>query len=157
MASARDIAIRITSPNATAERRITPSWSLATLKVKLEPVTGIPPGSQRLTLKVPGASAQVLDAADEESTQLSHWSLVAQAEIQVRHKCIEYNYVCLGSFGGPSFVDFKLHHVTTTPEMFVNKDLKFMQSNVLPYSCESSTRTLLCSEKLHTPFPVGPL
>jgi len=43
------------SPNAppllTAERRITPSWTISQLKSKLEPVTGIPTGSQSLRTK----------------------------------------------------------------------------------------------------------
>lgn len=35
-------------PLLSAERRISPSWSIGQLKAKLEPVTGIPPSVQRL-------------------------------------------------------------------------------------------------------------
>ena len=82
--TARDIPMRIRSENATAERRITPSWSIAQLKTKLEPVTGVPPSSQRLTLRVPGILDVAIEALDEETTQLDRWGLVAQAEIEVR-------------------------------------------------------------------------
>ncbi|KAK5382306.1 hypothetical protein LTR20_006062 [Exophiala xenobiotica] len=52
-----DIAVQITVPNDTnpsaapllsAERRITPSWTISQLKSKLEPVTGIPASAQSL-------------------------------------------------------------------------------------------------------------
>ena len=83
MAAASDVPMRIVSPSAAAERRITPSWSVAQLKAKLEPVTGIPPSGQKLILKVPGMDPVSLEAADEEKVQLSEWNLVAQAEIEV--------------------------------------------------------------------------
>jgi tubulin-specific chaperone B len=35
-------------PLLSAERRISPSWTIGQLKAKLEPVTGIPPSAQRL-------------------------------------------------------------------------------------------------------------
>jgi tubulin-folding cofactor B len=35
-------------PLLSAERRISPSWTISQLKAKLESVTGIPPGAQRL-------------------------------------------------------------------------------------------------------------
>jgi hypothetical protein len=51
-----DIPLLITVPSPTpnsgpiisSERRITPSWTLAQLKTKLEPITGIPSTSQVL-------------------------------------------------------------------------------------------------------------
>ena len=54
--SAPDIPLTITVPGPSptsppllsAERRISPSWTIGQLKAKLEPVTGIPPGAQRL-------------------------------------------------------------------------------------------------------------
>lgn len=57
--TAPDIALLITiagaSPSArpllSAERRITPSWTIGQLKAKLEPVTGIPPSAQKLRTK----------------------------------------------------------------------------------------------------------
>ncbi|RMZ77882.1 hypothetical protein DV738_g4205, partial [Chaetothyriales sp. CBS 135597] len=54
-----DISIQIVVPDATGseakplvstERRVTPSWSVSTLKTKLEPITGIPSTSQVLRI-----------------------------------------------------------------------------------------------------------
>ena len=54
--TAPDIPLTITVPGPStsappllsAERRISPSWSIGQLKAKLEPVTGIPPSVQQL-------------------------------------------------------------------------------------------------------------
>jgi Ubiquitin-like domain len=54
--TAPDIPLIITIPDPSptsppllsAERRISPSWTIGQLKAKLEPVTGIPPSVQRL-------------------------------------------------------------------------------------------------------------
>jgi hypothetical protein len=54
--SAPDIPLTITVPGPfptsplllSAERRISPSWTISQLKAKLEPVTGIPQSAQRL-------------------------------------------------------------------------------------------------------------
>lgn len=46
-----DISLQILSPSSSSERRITPTWSIAHLKTKLFPITGIPPTSQRLWLQ----------------------------------------------------------------------------------------------------------
>jgi len=82
--TAHDIPLQISSENASAERRITPSWSVAQLKTKLEPVTGIPPSSQRLTLRLPDQEGIPIEAEDEERVQLARWPLQPYAEIQVR-------------------------------------------------------------------------
>lgn len=74
MQTAGDIPLQITSHNASTERRITPSWTIGQLKAKLEPITGIPPLSQRLTLKLGGQQSVALEAADEENTQLGSFS-----------------------------------------------------------------------------------
>jgi hypothetical protein len=85
MASA-DIPLLISAENASSERRITPSWTIAHLKGRLEPITGVPASSQRLVLKVASQTPQPIEAADEESTPLARWPLQAYAEIQVgRH------------------------------------------------------------------------
>lgn len=85
MTTARDIPILITSTASSSERRITPSWTLAHLKTKLEPVTGVPPSSQRLTLRLPDQQQETpIEAEDEESVQVGSWPLVAYAEIKVR-------------------------------------------------------------------------
>jgi hypothetical protein len=93
--TAHDIPLQISSENASAERRITPSWSVAQLKTKLEPVTGIPPSSQRLTLKLPGQEGVPIEAEDEERVQLGRWPLQPYAEIQVRLR--EGGIVAFGS------------------------------------------------------------
>ena len=75
----------VISENASSERRITPSWTIDTFKTKLEPITGIPPSAQRLSLKASKAAAAVpLEAADEENTYLSSFALTAYGEIHVR-------------------------------------------------------------------------
>ena len=84
----RDIPLIVTSTASSSERRITPSWTIAHLKSKLEPVTGIPPSYQKLTLRLPEQQQQqqeiAIDAPDEETTQIGAWPLVAYAEIHVR-------------------------------------------------------------------------
>ena len=84
----RDIPILITSTASSSERRITPSWSIAQLKAKLEPVTGIAPSSQQLTLCLPdrgeGEGRIAIEAEDEETVEIGTWPLVAYAEIKVR-------------------------------------------------------------------------
>ncbi|MCJ1352635.1 MAG: hypothetical protein MMC33_002619 [Icmadophila ericetorum] len=76
-----DIPLVISSPHSTppisAERRITPSWSLAQLKSKLEPVTGIPPSCQSLRIRSLGDEGEgvfMVDAQlDEESVHVAKW------------------------------------------------------------------------------------
>lgn len=83
MQTARDIPLIITSAASSSERRITPSWTIAHLKTKLEPVTGIPSSSQKLLLRLPNRPERVLEAADEEMVQVGQWQLVDYAEIHV--------------------------------------------------------------------------
>lgn len=84
MQTAGDIPLSITSENSSGERRISPSWTIGQLKAKLEAITGIPPLSQKLTLRVPGQQGVPIEAADEENTQLVAFPLVAYAEVHVR-------------------------------------------------------------------------
>lgn len=81
--TAADIPLQIISENASAERRITPAWTIAHLKTKLESVTGIPPSVQQLTLKLPDQGDIVMEAGDEESVQVGRFPLQAYAEIHV--------------------------------------------------------------------------
>lgn len=83
MQTAGDIPLQITSENSSSERRITPSWTIGQLKAKLEPVTGIPPLSQKLTLKLGSQKSVPLEAVDEENTQLASFPLAPYAEIHV--------------------------------------------------------------------------
>lgn len=86
ISTARDIPILVTSTASSSERRITPSWTIAHLKTKLEPVTGIAPSSQKLTLRLPDRPDEgetLIEAEDEESVEIGRWPLVAYAEIKV--------------------------------------------------------------------------
>ncbi|OJJ44189.1 hypothetical protein ASPZODRAFT_145300 [Penicilliopsis zonata CBS 506.65] len=67
-------------PGLATERRITPSWTVNQLKGKLETMTGVPPGSQRLQLKSPGQSDQWIEGEDEI---IGRWGLVKGSEIVV--------------------------------------------------------------------------
>jgi tubulin-folding cofactor B len=78
-----DVPLLISSPDASSERRITPSWTIAVLKQRLEPITGIPASSQQLTLRVGSQDAVPITAADEEQTQLTAFALQPYAEIIV--------------------------------------------------------------------------
>ncbi len=87
MQTAGDLPLQITSENASSERRITPSWTIAQLKAKLEPVTGIPSHCQKLTLELGSQQSVPLEAIDEEKTQLAHFPLAPYAEIHVSLGC----------------------------------------------------------------------
>jgi tubulin-specific chaperone B len=73
-----------------AERRVTPSWTVSQLKAKLETMTGIPPGSQRLLLKAPGRQDQWIEG-DERT--VAEWCLVKGCEIEV---CLAFSLECGG-------------------------------------------------------------
>lgn len=78
-----DVPVLVVSENSSAERRITPSWSISALKAKLETVTGIPPSAQRLLLKTAAEGNMPVEASDEDSTNLTAFRLTAYAELQV--------------------------------------------------------------------------
>lgn len=78
-----DIPLHVISENSSSERRITPSWTISQLRAKLEPITGVPPSSQRITLETSTGDKINIEAADEENTRLSRFPLVAYAELQV--------------------------------------------------------------------------
>lgn len=82
--SAADVPLLISSPNSSSERRISPSWSIAHLKSRLEPITGVPASSQQLTLRVGSQDAVPITALDEEQTRLAQFPLQPYAEISVR-------------------------------------------------------------------------
>lgn len=83
MATSADIPLLITSENSSSERRVTPSWTIAHLKGRLEPITGIPAGCQRLQLKIASQTPRAIEAVDEEAVQVSQWPLQPYAEIHV--------------------------------------------------------------------------
>lgn len=78
-----DIPLLIKSANSASERRVTPAWTIAHLKTRLEPITGIPASAQTLSLRVGSQDAVPIQAADEESVQLHGFNLQAYAEIFV--------------------------------------------------------------------------
>jgi hypothetical protein len=67
-------------PRFLTERRITPTWTVMQVKAKLETMTGIPPGSQRLRVKVPGRPDQW---ADSDDRLIGDYGLVKGTEIEV--------------------------------------------------------------------------
>lgn len=69
-------------PRFLTERRITPTWTVEQVKSKLETMTGVPPGSQRLRVKVPGRPDQW---ADNDAQLIGDYGLVKGAEIEVGH------------------------------------------------------------------------
>lgn len=78
-----DVPLLVVSDNSSSERRITPAWSISTLKAKLEPITGVPPGFQSISLKTPTHSVAI-EASDEDCTYLASFPLLAYAELHVR-------------------------------------------------------------------------
>lgn len=79
-----DVPLQVVSENATAERRITPSWTISQLKTKLEPMTGIPPSSQQISLQVSAGAGKIpVEAQDEDAVQLSVFPLAPYAELHV--------------------------------------------------------------------------
>ncbi|KAL1876914.1 hypothetical protein VTK73DRAFT_8991 [Phialemonium thermophilum] len=78
-----DVPLIVVSDLISSERRITPSWTITQLKAKLEPITGIPPSSQRISLKTSASGTVPIEAADEDSTRLSSFPLSPYAELHV--------------------------------------------------------------------------
>lgn len=85
-----DISVVITAASASRgasseprflnERRVTPTWTVNQLKGKLETMTGVPPGSQSLRVKVPGRPVQWMEGEDR---RIDEWGLVKGCEIEV--------------------------------------------------------------------------
>lgn len=78
-----DVPLFVVSDYASSERRITPSWSIAQLKGKLESVTGIPPSCQQIFLKTSADNKIPITAPDEEAVRLQEFPLAPYAELQV--------------------------------------------------------------------------
>ncbi|KAJ5216461.1 uncharacterized protein N7498_002868 [Penicillium cinerascens] len=102
-----DISVLITSPAAVksangepgfvTERRVTPTWTVMQLKGKLETMTGVPPGSQRLRVKVPGRPDQWADSDDQ---LIGDYGLAKGSEIEVhdsRPQAMRPNFTDLSS------------------------------------------------------------
>ncbi|EGP89838.1 unnamed protein product [Zymoseptoria tritici ST99CH_1A5] len=78
-----DVPLLVRSDTSSSERRVSPSWTVATLKARLEPITGIPASCQKLSLKIASQAPQPIEAADEEAAVIGAWPLQAYAELQV--------------------------------------------------------------------------
>ncbi|KAF3085628.1 hypothetical protein TWF569_008359 [Orbilia oligospora] len=80
----KDIVILVSSENAITERRISPSWTLSTLKSRLEPITGIPPFAQQLSYQLHDASpAQPISTDNEDGVHVSDLGWTAGAKLVV--------------------------------------------------------------------------
>ncbi|KAK6363330.1 hypothetical protein TWF730_000766 [Orbilia blumenaviensis] len=80
----KDIVILVSSENAVTERRISPSWTLSTLKSKLEPITGIPPFAQQLSYQLHDSSpAQPVNVSNEDGVHVSELGWEAGAKLVV--------------------------------------------------------------------------
>ena len=84
LVAAPDVPLQIVSDNAVSERRVSPAWSIAQFKARLEPITGIPASSQSLAIKHKTAQSFVPIRSDnEDTTFMSAFGLQAYAEIHV--------------------------------------------------------------------------
>ena len=85
LGTASDVVVRVSSDNSLApERRISPSWSIAQLKSKLELMTGVPPSFQRLVLRLPHSSEPIaIGGVDEESVHVADFPFQPYAELHV--------------------------------------------------------------------------
>ena len=88
-------------PRFLTERRITPTWTVMQVKAKLETMTGIPPGSQRLRVKVPGRPDQWADGDDR---LIGDWGLAKGSEIEVS----SVFFLCFVIF---PFLSWPLHQI----------------------------------------------
>lgn len=85
-----DVPLVVVSDNSSSERRVTPSWSISRLKTKLEPITGIPPSAQRLSLKTVTNENIPIEGYDEEAVYLSSFPLAEYAELHVRNAVLSW-------------------------------------------------------------------
>jgi hypothetical protein len=114
----QDVSVIITSsavsrsadsePRFLTERRITPTWTVEQVKSKLETMTGVPPSSQRLRVKVPGRPDQW---ADNDAQLIGDYGIVKGSEIEVGLFFVFSFWVCSVSVISwlASGVDVKYH------------------------------------------------
>lgn len=80
-------------PSIATERRVTPTWTVSQLKGKLETMTGIPPGNQKLLLKTPGKQNQWVEG---DERLIGEWGLTRGCEIEVCYCLIAHqHFPCL--------------------------------------------------------------
>ncbi|KAK3387676.1 CAP Gly-rich domain-containing protein [Podospora didyma] len=78
-----DVPLYVVSEYSSAERRITPSWTIWQLKTKMESITGIPPSCQRVFLKTSTNQNIPIEAQDEEAVYLQNFPLSPYAELHI--------------------------------------------------------------------------
>ncbi|AEO61891.1 hypothetical protein MYCTH_2312622 [Thermothelomyces thermophilus ATCC 42464] len=78
-----DVPLFVVSDYVSSERRITPSWSISQLKAKLEPITGIPPSCQKISLRTSSNEQIAIEAPDEESVYLQQFPLKPYSELLI--------------------------------------------------------------------------
>lgn len=79
-----DVSLFVSSLSTTSERRISPQWSISSLKMRLEPITGIPSTCQILELFIANSESPVIiKAEDEENTLVGQFNLVPYARLHV--------------------------------------------------------------------------
>lgn len=93
-----DVPLYVVSDYSSSERRITPAWSITQLKRKLEPITGIPPSCQRISLKTPSNEVIPIGAENEENVHLQNYPLTPYAELHVSRILISHKSFVLALF-----------------------------------------------------------
>lgn len=84
LSTAADVPMLVVSHNSRSERRISPSWTIQELQGRLEPITGIPSSSQRLSLKGPSPDQLISLENAAPDAQLGVWNLHSYTELHVR-------------------------------------------------------------------------
>ncbi|KAK4150961.1 hypothetical protein C8A00DRAFT_45753 [Chaetomidium leptoderma] len=78
-----DIPLRIISEYASTERIVNLSWTISQLKLKLQPVTGIPPSHQQIFYKMSSGKKIAVESPDDESFRLRPFLLEPYDELLV--------------------------------------------------------------------------
>ncbi len=80
-----DINIFVTSDLTSSERRISPNWSINYLKSRFEPVTGIPPSFQKLTLFTSSINNDSIDirSSNDDITNIGSFNIAPFCRIHV--------------------------------------------------------------------------
>jgi hypothetical protein len=136
-----DIPLLIKSADSGSERRINASWSIAHLKTRLEPITGIPASTQKLSLRLGSRDAIAIEAADEENTQLSNFPLQAYAEIFVSRNILS------------SMPDISQHLLLTIPRRTNDGMPHVLHCMVTGYPCRTLVFPFCFFTLPHWPAP----
>lgn len=128
--SSADVLMQVVSDNSRSERRISPAWTVDTLKTRLEPITGIPVAAQRLSLR--GGTNQSVDIDADGSIQLHNFNVASFSELRVSTS----NSLCTGIF---------LPAISTQHHLVVMTNI--MSEKLVDHVIRSMTQDLLVLEK----------